>query len=77
MNIDEMLNKKGIRILHNGGYFYKCDYNNNNIILSKNSYINNCYSLKINGKMILTKGHLTTCICKILHYKEESKKGVN
>lgn len=71
MKVKDLLERKGIEVVRDGGYYFKCIYKGNQIQLLRNDgCLNNCYSLYINDKTIMTKALLTTCIGKILNLKE-------
>lgn len=71
MKIKEFLEKKGINVEYDGGYFYKCNYKGKKIYLQRNDAFNSCFQLYINDEIIMTRALLRTCIGKILSLKEE------
>lgn len=67
MKVKEYLERKGIEVVNDLGYSINCKYKGNEINLLKNDgRMNNCYTLYINGKALMTKALLTTCVGKIL-----------
>ena len=70
MKLNEYLERKGIKVEYDGGYFCNCLYKGKEICIMKNSGITNTYALYINHKTIMTKGLLRTCVGKILNLKE-------
>lgn len=71
MQIKELLERKGIKVIRDYGYGFICDYKGNEInILHNDANINSCYTLYINGKTIMTRALITTVIGKILNLKE-------
>lgn len=70
MKIKDLLERKGIVVNYDGGYFYKCSYKGNKVYLQRNDAFNSCFSLYINNEIIMTRALLRTCIGKILNLKE-------
>lgn len=67
MKIKEYLERKGIEVVRDYGYGIICKYKGNEINMLRNDgRMNNCYTLYINDKAIMTKALLTTCVGKIL-----------
>ena len=71
MKINELLERKGIKVIKDYQYRLICEYKRNQIAIQHNdANINPTYSLYVNGKTIMTKAYITTCIAKILNLKE-------
>ena len=72
MKVKELLERKEIKVIKECNGYYLCEYKGNEIEIQHNdANINPTYSLYINGKTIMTKAYITTCISKILNLKEE------
>lgn len=61
-----ILEEKGIKVIDERCGSYKCIHNDNKIILELCSGLSYCYRLNIDGKTVIKKGSLMTCINKIL-----------
>lgn len=70
MKVNEYLERKGINITFDGGYYWNCIYKGNEICIVKNSGISHTFALYINKETIMTKGLLRTIIGKILRLEE-------
>lgn len=70
MIMKEYLEKKGIKVTLDGGYYWNCEYKGNTIGIMRNSGITNTYALYVNMKIIMTKGLLRTIVGKILRLEE-------
>lgn len=70
MKISEYLEKKGIKVEYDGGYYYKCKYKGNKVYLQRNDAFNSCFSLYVNDEIIMTRALLRTIVGKILRLEE-------
>ena len=74
MNVKELLERKGIKVLKDYNYCLYCEYKNNKFTIQHNdANINPTYTLYRDNKVITTRAYITTCINKILNIKEDLK----